>query len=329
MTRLTRLKNYIHYILCYTLVEIAIPLAKWFWLKKFKIINSLSIIIAILGVGLIQIFKPYIMDLSFVRERIYEDKIEKIKVGYSKKYVEGLLGIPERQNVLKWDDSKGNNYIITRADYIKEDFLYTLFYKQDESILGYGLVSRNKNFNPKLPYKKTAGLLKQKQDNYILNRGEIRFSMFNIGGTRNDVSDFEMDFDYGHLITGGLIIGYGVSELGYQRKNDALYDYARNYIYKAPYVNEFYNGGEYYNLVGDRIRTFRQFSDNSNQAIVNDPQNKYRKALFPNSVFVFDGYGMDEFEDSDLDSFDIAFEFIREQFNFGFLYERIKLFEEN
>ncbi|SMF89049.1 hypothetical protein SAMN05661091_4498 [Paenibacillus uliginis N3/975] len=302
---------------------------KWLWLKKSKILNLVSIIIAILGVGLLQIFKPYIMDISFIRERTYEDKIEKIKVGYSRKYVEGLMGVPERENILRWTDSKANTYIITRTDYIKEDYLYSLYFKQDESLLGYGLVSKNKNFNPRLPFKGAPRLLKQQQDDYILNRGETRFTIFNIGGTRNDVSDFEMDFDYGHLFTGGLIVGYGVSELGYQHTDNVLFDYISNYLFKAPNVDSFYNSGTHYNLLGYYIRTFRQFTEDENKkGVIPDPQNEYRKSLSPNAVFVFDGHAMDEYESSVLDSFDTAFEFIIEQFRFGFLYTRIELFDE-
>lgn len=138
-----------------------------------------------------------------------------------------------------------------------------------------------------------------------------------------------MDFDYGHLLTGGLIIGYGVSEFGYQNRVNALYDYISNNLFNAPTVDRFYNDSEHYNLVPYYIKTFRQFSDDENKkGVVNDPKNEFRKALYPNTVFVFGGRDMDEYAGMSLDPFD-TFEFIIEQLEFGFLYTRIELFEEN
>lgn len=293
-------------------------LLRWLLQNKTKFFNALAILVAILGVGLIQIFKPYIMDISVVREKIYEDKLQKVKIGYSKKYVEDLMGTPEREQKIAWSDSYGNDHLITRTDYIKKDFLYTVFYKDDLNVLGYGLISRNKNFNPRLPSKESPGLLKKSQNSYLSEHGEVRFTTFHIG-TRGDVSDYEMDFDYGSLSTQGIITGYGVSEFGYRQHKDSLPIYIINSLFNAPFTENFYDNNGFYNLLGNTVRTYAQFSEvEKNRSI--DPSDENRKVLIPNVVLVFDGtsgYGYTE-----INNFDIAFEFIIDQLKFGFLYER-------
>lgn len=42
------------------------------WRNKLKIMNGLIIILTILGVGLVEIFKPLILDIAPIRREIYE-----------------------------------------------------------------------------------------------------------------------------------------------------------------------------------------------------------------------------------------------------------------
>ncbi|MEK3943564.1 ETEC_3214 domain-containing protein [Paenibacillus sp. FSL H3-0310] len=294
--------------------------------NKLKIVNGLIIVLTILGVGLVEIFKPLILDITPIRHRIMETKLENIKIGYSKKYVETLLGTAHRNHDIYWTNSEGGKYKISRVDYIEEDYLYTLFYKEDESILGYALISRDRNFNPKLPFDDSLPLLKHKQDDYLdMASGEVRFTTYSASGTRGDVSDYEMDFGYGHLFTNNLIVGYGVSELGYRKNRDALYDYISNYIRKAPIIKQ-NNDSAMYSLVGDNIYTYDDLRNDENlQGIKADPESKYRKKLYPNAIFVIDGR-FSSGNEGVLYGTDVAFEFIVDQLEFGLLYYRLDFY---
>lgn len=277
----------------------------------------LSVIIAILGVGLIDLFKPIILDIPVVRINIYEDKLEKIKVGYSKSYVEDSLGVPQRQSKINWTSSEGNGYELTRVDYIQKDFLYTVFYGQDESVFGFGLISKNKNFNPRLPFNDSIPLLSKKQNDYLLNRhGEVRFSRYLLSGTRSDVSDYEIDFTYGHLSTKGLIIGYGISEFGYIKNSQAFTTYIMDYLHNIPDTETDFFGVHKLSVTGDK--SFQEELDRYSRRII-DLENEHRKALIPNAVIVLDGNN-DMYGD-----FYSTYDFIVQELRFGFLYYRYEL----
>jgi hypothetical protein len=137
-------------------------------------------------------------------------------------------------------------------------------------------------------------------------------------GTRRDVSDYVMDFNYGSLYTQGIFIGIGVSELGYQSNKSSLWEYISNGVFNAPYASYPYNKGNHYYIIDDKVRTFEQFRETGKRKVT-DLKNQYRDALIPNAVFVFDGSGGRKKNDINDDT---AFEFILEQLEFGFLYLR-------
>ncbi|WP_427050351.1 hypothetical protein [Paenibacillus sp. TC-CSREp1] len=68
----------------------------------------------------------------------------------------------------------------------------------------------------------------------------------------------EMDFDYGALSTQGVITGFGVSELGYQRNKNSLANYTINTLFKASYVEDLYDNNGFYNIVDDTVKTYDQ-----------------------------------------------------------------------
>jgi hypothetical protein len=80
-----------------------------------------------------------------------------------------------------------------------------------------------------------------------------------------------------------------------------------------------------YSLVGDNVTTYEELRKDEDLGINADPKDEHRKKLYPNSVFVMDASFSEGYE-GDLYMGEMAFEFIVEQLEFGFLYYRMELF---
>lgn len=121
------------------------------WGRFKKILETLLLIFGVLGIGFIGgIAKPVYDNLPWVYRGAFEEKIESIKPTQSYEYIKSVLG--EAQVSERFELPLENDGIEIGARNIWANDLYTMigYFRNDESLYGYIMISQNKKFKPEI-----------------------------------------------------------------------------------------------------------------------------------------------------------------------------------
>lgn len=258
------------------------------------VLKGISIIVTILGIGIIGIINPLKDSIEPIRLHNYTKVIEGIKIGSSQKYVESVLGIPQRENAMVLE-TKNGKYNIKRTDYYNKDFLYTCYFTDKDGLVAIGLITKNQHFKPRIPYISSTALLRESQDKYV---SVCWFIKTFCAGTRSDTSDFFLEFEGYMMAANNLLIGYGISEFGYLDKNNEnyFYDYIMNLI----------------SVIPDEIDRHKLNGDVTEKIF--EKEALLRNKMHPNAVFVIK---------DDVENDDFAYDLLDQEMEFSFLYKRM------
>lgn len=213
---------------------------KWENMKKTKIkkktnfikfikewISIFASLLAILGFGLISIINQFGSEIPIIKNNKYENKIEKIKVSENSEYVKSILGNPQLSKEYIYYTNSNEEIEGERCIYVNDYFILILYYEQDDSLLGYVLISKNEKFTP---YVYRDITLKDKVKDIYKTTGGYMVSIYHNQGSRKDCSQTHIQFYYHHLATNSCRIGVGISDLGYwnNEMNNLIYKYWEN-----------------------------------------------------------------------------------------------------
>jgi len=198
-----------------------------FWSSISSALTVLATLVTIFGIGFWAIVSPLQDSIEPLRISKYKKIIEDIKIGSSEEYVESVLGIPKRENLIDLNSETDDQLYVIRNDYINKDFLYSVYFTEKNGLVGMGLITLNKHFKPRIPTRDYKELLE-------FNQAELVpytpfFIESNFSGSRSDNSNYFLEFIGPTLDTDNLYIGYGISELGFIKKSEREYFY--NYLF--------------------------------------------------------------------------------------------------
>ena len=142
---------------------------------------------------------------------MYADKINDIKMGSSLGYVEQEWGVANRKSHVSFEGDSGEVYELERQEYVKKDFIYILYYR-DEQVVAMAGITLAGNFNFKMPI---ANVNVKVGETRMSELGEYYNYRYDFGGARADNSSYIVAFSYHHLGTDGIVAGYGICDIGY------------------------------------------------------------------------------------------------------------------
>lgn len=124
---------------------------KRIWKKFIKVLETLLLILGVLGIGFIGgIAKPIYDNLPWVYRNVFEEKIENIKPTQSYSYIKSVLDEAQVSEKIEIPLENGNLEIGTRKIWAND--LYTMigYFRNDDSLYGYIMIGQDKNFQPKI-----------------------------------------------------------------------------------------------------------------------------------------------------------------------------------
>lgn len=153
----------------------------------------------------------------------WKKEFEKIKIGYSRDYVESVIGQPQMSEAIDLD----------RTNYIKTTYsnsYFTLFcvYENDSSLLGYLVIGNDNEFRIN-NYRCAFSLFDYSindAENYCFNRGveSILFLSNNHSYRLSSNSYYyECNFQHSEGAVDPFLIGYGICDIGFMNSHNEFY----------------------------------------------------------------------------------------------------------
>lgn len=212
------------------------------------VMGFVASLITIIGLSLITFFTPIVDHIPIVNEIKMEKKVESIRIGFDREYLEDILGKPSASDSFQFFESGSDKKItITVKDYINDLYFGKLFYKDNERLIAYIIISRQKGFNPMLP-QKDSGIYLSSADMDSVNMIYCKTSHLS---SRNDNSYYYLEFEHPWLGDNFLLYGYAYTDNGYSRdesdkavaelislRNTSLKAEGSNYLSKINQRNE-------------------------------------------------------------------------------------------
>ncbi len=121
------------------------------WEKIKKILETLLLIFGVLGIGFIGgIAKPAYDNLPWVYRGAFEEKIESIKPTQSYDYIKSILDEAQVSESFELPLENDGTEIGSRKIWAND--LYTMigYFRSDESLYGYIMISQDEKFQPKI-----------------------------------------------------------------------------------------------------------------------------------------------------------------------------------
>ena len=196
------------------------------------ILGFVSSICAIVGVTIFNTVVPLIQNAPWnVRER-YEKSLQTINVTESKNYIDSTIGIPRICTGIEIPKTDGTTENGEKAIYVNQFYIMIAYYKEDNSLLGYFIINKDKNFHPIL-YRGQDVFCKT-IDNIDIKYIVPKIIAYYAIGNRNDTSAYYLKFYHHHLGTMNCLTGFGVSKLGFLYMHNEFL----NYVYPFDYEFE-------------------------------------------------------------------------------------------
>lgn len=213
-----------------------------------QVIGIVASIMTILGFTAITMFTPIIDNIPFVNEHKMEKKIESLRIGFDREYIESVIGKPNSSDSFKFTDKlNGEITNVSVKEYYNDYYFGKLYYKDNERLISYIVTSRKKSFNPMLPQKENGRRLSSSMLNKI---NMVYYKTSHLSG-RNDNSYYYLEFEHPWLGDDYLLYGFAYSSVGFSYKqsqnvigklvelrNTSLTAQDGNNIYKIDKSNE-------------------------------------------------------------------------------------------
>lgn len=188
----------------------------------------------------------------------WKEELSNLRVGYSRQYIEEILGIPQLTEAMTVDL---NSY--SKTTYINSYFTLICIYKEDTSLLGFLIIGNDPSFNLQ-NYRCGFSLFDytiNEAEQYCFDHGVLSYvTLLNFHSNRLDCNSYYFECNYQHSVgaVSPYFIGYGVCDIG------AVKSYS-----------DFYDAAESMDLV-DAYDDFWEFVDDTkDDAIRNQPINTF------------------------------------------------------
>lgn len=186
-----------------------------------QLIGFVASIVTILGFSAIAFLTPIIDKVPFVSEMKIEKKIESIRIGFDREYIEEIIGRPNASDSLQYFDSDNEETIdIAVKEYFNNLYVGKFYYKDNERLISYIITSRKKSFNPLLPQKDNGMRLVSS------NMDKVNMVYCKTAGfsSRSDNSSYYLEFEHPWLGDDYLLYGFAYSDIGYStpKSGDAI-----------------------------------------------------------------------------------------------------------
>lgn len=177
-------------------------------------IQFVAAIVTILGVSLISILGPLKDSIPIVQRKGFEKLAEQIKVSRSKEYIDYILGVPVSTETIKYN----NGFEIgKRSLHNNKYFLLITYYRADDTLLGYFLISKTERFATKM-FRDTPVFQSTFEKGPEITGGYLAANSY-FRGLRRDTSDHYIEYYFHHLATNGCFVGFGITDLVYYKDN--------------------------------------------------------------------------------------------------------------
>lgn len=203
----------------------------------FLKIEQLSIVLAILGITIVQILSSIWNSFSFVKMYNEEKNIQQIKVSQDYEYIEQILGKPMVKKDINLPLSNKTKCMIgSKAIFCSQYYTIITYFDDEQTLQGYFLISHKKLFIPKMfRNKKVIGKKLSNYTNDLFN-GHLTIISSSYGSRRDGSSHF-MKYYTHHLATNGCLIGVGVTSLGFYDNYkifNCLTNDKENFVFATP-----------------------------------------------------------------------------------------------
>lgn len=121
------------------------------WKNLKKVLETLLLIFGVLGIGFIGgIAKPVYDNLPWVYRGAFEEKIESIKPTQSYEYIKSILEEAQVSEKMEFPLENGEIEIGTRKIWANELYTTVGYFRKDNSLYGYIVISQDEKFQPKI-----------------------------------------------------------------------------------------------------------------------------------------------------------------------------------
>lgn len=251
-------------------------------------LQCIAAIFTILGITIISIFGPIINKIPSKQIRDAESKMEQIGLRQSKEYIDNLIGPAKSYTEIDLQNIDGTIQKGSKSVYESKYYLLICYYRNDNSLLGYFLISKDKKFKPKETDETLIHIIgdenlfydriKDKFCSVTARRGFLVMIAYRLQPFRADGSGYYMEYHYHHFSTRNIYYGIGFSEFGYSdapsylwkynpqktiRKNNSLYELFRHGGFNTIKADNDITDVVYNNLSNEGEEPFLEYLDST------------------------------------------------------------------